>query len=455
MLGRGLNILQLGAGGQQGSRNIQKMEQLYKRYSIEDVYAIDIDRNRLSKTKKKHPWIKAYVMKSRDALWEFAPYSDIIFDSTWTPHHLENLETLVDVAEIRGTPVKAYYVEKPVGIESSEVKRYVERLNRNGIRVSENAIELMPYVDPNRFNVNHYNSKIALINDIKKNGYRIKEIDFIRNSDAHLKSSPGRNILRDYAGSTRDKLDHDADDLFLGFKVVNGRIPNVDIANVDFKLLEIIDSMGDKFYWTRKGQKAYYPGIEEVNESYGKIELQVGDTKVKMIGSHYPGITRKDEKMVEKWFTKEMKERLMLETKRPSWEMKLVKSDDKGSKEVRAKRVVCEDEDGKEVIYLSNTFDRIKFGDPGALYFTIKQFEDGSVYLVQQGQYDNHLGYVRDALQVALGIREEPWIPEDVIIKTSETLGKTTKLGWESAVDREKFNILDIRKHPELIFLEE
>lgn len=441
-------IYQAGVG-QQGTRNLEKLEELFKNGAdIEVGWIADKKTEKAEKTKEKlkvaeHAEIFKYATDMiTDAL---EGGCNTGFHSEYTSARPKNLMHLVAEMKRTGHALDSLGLEKPALTNYEDTKTVMEALNEAGTIVVENAIE--------SFNIH----KQAVVADVRANRYNIKYIDNFRGGDNMAKKvMEGRPIPRTNDTARKDKNSHDIDHINEVLRTTDG-LPEFKPHKVDDKILRIekkerklrelqFSKKPAYYYFTRDGRITTNPSKEPMNTSYSEAWFYLGSTGVHMAASQF-SINEKDAANIKDWMTPEMRSALKEESKK---EPKLIIGE-RGNRECRAVLMLGETQEGEEMRILTSTYSQEGF----APYFTVKQVGGGDAEVLTLGNKDQsgktykdaHFNYVLNVVNAAKG-KKAPILGRDLIESNMLILDTLDTAGWKNAVENNSYETIKLNRHP-------
>ncbi len=451
-------VVQLGVG-QQGKKNLDKLAHLRDKedYPIDVIGIVDVDKKKLDGVKDIFPEAELVVGKSNKVLPHFRD-ANLVFDSTNTPHHLENSSVWAEV----GKKGSVYSCEKPFALAPRKVflDSYIGNMtvdggigstildmDSKGITPMVNAVE--SYMDTKRVSLDF----------IKKNGLKLEEFYYFRGGSVIDKmKKTGRNILRDFGGAFEDKLSHDIFKLLQTIKASYG-IEN----SIENRLYNMVSPSGNLYTLglLKDGKIIYVTPDGELttefnrmnNDSYADVNLGLyrGDDfsiSGKLVATHL-GIPEPHRSKLEEMLTPEIKEAVAEYAREKGVE--LSPGDIHGAygfdDGIEARMEELKLKDGSKII--SQTYGN---------FFTVYVSPEGEPEVLQYGWTDGHLGYVRNAVEVAMG-KTEPLAGAEIIDKSEDI---STAIG-AVYVDESKYSygdvhslrgnrieVFDLKEYPEI-----
>ena len=448
-----IKVVQLGVG-QQGNKNLEKLAHLRdkEKYPIDVIGIIDVDKKKLEGVKDIFPNAEIIVGKAHEVLSQFSD-ANLVFDSTNTPQHKYNIAEWAEV----GKKGSVYAGEKPFILEPREImynsdidqlpetetSQHVDTLTFREATPMVNAIE--SYMDTKR----------ASLEFIKKNKLKLKGFYYFRGGSVIDKmKKTGRNILCDFGGAFDDKLPHDIIKLLQTIEIShgteNGELYHGMSASGNLYTLGLLKD-GKLVYVTPDG-KLTTKFSRVNNDSYADVNLDLyrNDVSIsgKLVATHL-GVPESHKSKLEEMLTPKIKEAIAGYASEKG--VKLSPEDIHSSYgsptgvEARMEELLFED--GSKII--SQTFGN---------FFTVYVSPKGEPEVLQYGWTDGHLGYVRNAVEVAMG-EAKPLAGASVIkgdADVSRYVGGVFSdyakhtFEPESSLRGNYIEVLDLSKYPEI-----
>jgi hypothetical protein len=453
-----VKAVQLGVG-QQGRKNLEKLAYLRdeEKYPIKVAAIIDSDEKKLEKWKELFPEAEIIVGSSSEELKRFSD-ANLVFDSTNTPNHIENARAWLGV----GKKGSVYAGEKPFVLESraimynsdidpvppTETVGIIDALVYNGITPMMDAVEsYMP-------------TKQLSLEFMVEKGLKPEEFYYFRGGNVIDKSiKTGRNILRDFGGAFDDKTPHDISRLLQVFSAAYGNKSNWGRSQIFNSLscggeLYTLGLLADgEIVFVTKDGKLTKDFSREHNDSYADVNLELGNgtdyMHGKIVATHL-GVPEIHRERMESMLTKEVKEAVA--------EYATSIGTNLSPADINAAYGTSLGEEAR--------MEEVKFDDGSKLltqtygnFFAVYISPDGEPNVLQYGWGDGHLGYVRNAVEVAMG-KAEPLIGAEIIKSEAEISSSIGGVYYDyskyasgsdiSSLRGNYMQLLDLRDYPEI-----
>ena len=449
-----VKIVQLGVG-QQGKKNLDKLVYLRDKenYPIDVIGIIDVDKKKLDGIKDKFPEAELVVGKSNKVLPQFRD-ANLVFDSTNTPHHLENSSIWAKV----GKKGSVYACEKPFALAPRKVflDSYIGNITISGgigsTILDMNNKKITPMVNAVE---SYMDTKRVSLDFIKKNGLELGEFYYFRGGSVIDKmKKTGRNILRDFGGAFEDKLSHDIIKLLQTIKVsygIENGLYNMVSPSGNLYTLGLLKDR--KLVYVTSDGKLTTEFNRTHNDSYADVNLGLyrGDDfniSGKLVATHLV-IPEPHRSKLEEMLTSKIKEAVAEYAREKG--VGLSPGDIHGAYgfddgiEARMEELLFSD--GSKMITQT-------YGN----FFTVYVSPEGEPEVLQYGWTDGHLGYVRNAVEVAMG-KSEPLAGAEIIDKSediSAAIGAVYvdeskySYGDVNGLRGNRIEVFDLKKYPDI-----